>query len=241
MLAFGTERHGLSDELLARADARISIPMRAGVSSLNLATSVAAVLFAWRLSPRPRAEPEARPLGAASTPSSSRQLPRSAARRARDHPVGLLPRGHRPRRSAASISSPASRACSTSRSSCTPEVLRRRAFLAVAVVRGQAVELRPRDLRLARLDRVQHREVLEQVVAGAPRLRRTPASAPARRAARRRDGAPLARANSLPQRHVRGLLLGVAAQPGRVRRPGLLRRQLGGRASAITAWRYSPA
>ena len=49
-LAFGTERHGLSDELLARADARIAIPMRPGVSSLNLATSVAAVLFAWRLS-----------------------------------------------------------------------------------------------------------------------------------------------------------------------------------------------
>lgn len=52
VLAFGTERHGLSDELLERADARISIPMRAGVSSLNLATSVAAVLFAWRLSAR---------------------------------------------------------------------------------------------------------------------------------------------------------------------------------------------
>jgi len=50
LLAFGTERHGLSDQLLANADARISIPMRAGVSSLNLATSVAAVLFAWRLS-----------------------------------------------------------------------------------------------------------------------------------------------------------------------------------------------
>jgi len=50
VLAFGTERHGLSRELLASADARVSIPMRAGVSSLNLATSVAAVLFAWRLS-----------------------------------------------------------------------------------------------------------------------------------------------------------------------------------------------
>ena len=49
LLAFGTERYGVSDELLARADARVSIPMRAGVSSLNLATSVAAVLFAWRL------------------------------------------------------------------------------------------------------------------------------------------------------------------------------------------------
>lgn len=49
VLAFGSERRGLSDELLARADARVRIPMRAGVSSLNLATSVAAVLFAWRL------------------------------------------------------------------------------------------------------------------------------------------------------------------------------------------------
>lgn len=49
VLAFGTERHGLSSELLERADRRLSIPMRAGVSSLNLATSVSAVLFAWRL------------------------------------------------------------------------------------------------------------------------------------------------------------------------------------------------
>lgn len=45
ILAFGTERYGLSPELLARADARAAIPMREGVSSLNLATSVAAVLF----------------------------------------------------------------------------------------------------------------------------------------------------------------------------------------------------
>lgn len=50
ILTFGTERQGLSEELLARADERLAIPMRAGVSSLNLATSVAAVLFAWRLS-----------------------------------------------------------------------------------------------------------------------------------------------------------------------------------------------
>ena len=49
VLAFGTERDGLSDGLLARADGRISIPMRPGVSSLNLATSVAAVLFSRRL------------------------------------------------------------------------------------------------------------------------------------------------------------------------------------------------
>jgi TrmH family RNA methyltransferase len=49
ILAFGTERHGLSEALLGRADARVRIPMRAGVSSLNLATSVAVVLYAQRL------------------------------------------------------------------------------------------------------------------------------------------------------------------------------------------------
>jgi tRNA G18 (ribose-2'-O)-methylase SpoU len=49
VLAFGTERRGISEGLLAHADHRVSIPMRPGVSSLNLATSVAAVLFAWRL------------------------------------------------------------------------------------------------------------------------------------------------------------------------------------------------
>lgn len=52
ILAFGSERRGLSRELIASADARVSIPMRPGVSSLNLATSVAIVLFAWRLSAR---------------------------------------------------------------------------------------------------------------------------------------------------------------------------------------------
>jgi TrmH family RNA methyltransferase len=45
VLAFGTERHGLGEELLERADARVAIPMRAGVSSLNLATSVAIALY----------------------------------------------------------------------------------------------------------------------------------------------------------------------------------------------------
>ena len=49
VLAFGGERHGLSDALLARAGSVQRIPMRPGVSSLNLATAVAAVLFAWRL------------------------------------------------------------------------------------------------------------------------------------------------------------------------------------------------
>ena len=49
ILAFGTERYGLSAALLERADIRLGIPMREGVSSLNLATAVAAVLFAQRL------------------------------------------------------------------------------------------------------------------------------------------------------------------------------------------------
>jgi TrmH family RNA methyltransferase len=49
ILAFGTERYGLSEALLERADARLAIPMRAGVSSLNLATTVSAVLFSQRL------------------------------------------------------------------------------------------------------------------------------------------------------------------------------------------------
>jgi RNA methyltransferase, TrmH family len=49
ILAFGTERHGLSDEAIERAEARVAIPMREGVSSLNLATSVAIVLFFMKL------------------------------------------------------------------------------------------------------------------------------------------------------------------------------------------------
>ena len=50
ILAFGTERDGLTDALLARADARLALPMADGVSSLNLATAVSATLFALRLS-----------------------------------------------------------------------------------------------------------------------------------------------------------------------------------------------
>ena len=49
ILAFGTERHGLSGEVFDRAEARVAIPMREGVSSLNLATSVAIVLFFMKL------------------------------------------------------------------------------------------------------------------------------------------------------------------------------------------------
>jgi TrmH family RNA methyltransferase len=46
LLAFGSERHGLSPQLAARADLRVRIPMRPGVSSLNLATAVAVALYA---------------------------------------------------------------------------------------------------------------------------------------------------------------------------------------------------
>lgn len=48
VLAFGTEREGLTDELLAQAQLRVALPMAPGVSSLNLATAVAATLYALR-------------------------------------------------------------------------------------------------------------------------------------------------------------------------------------------------
>jgi TrmH family RNA methyltransferase len=51
VLAFGSERDGLSDELLARAQRRVALPMSPGVSSLNLATAVAATLYALKLAP----------------------------------------------------------------------------------------------------------------------------------------------------------------------------------------------
>jgi RNA methyltransferase, TrmH family len=49
VLVFGNERRGLSDAMLERADTRLRLPMRSGVSSINLAASVSAVLYAWRL------------------------------------------------------------------------------------------------------------------------------------------------------------------------------------------------
>jgi TrmH family RNA methyltransferase len=45
VLAFGGERHGLPPGLLEAAKMRVAVPMRAGVSSLNLATAVAVVLY----------------------------------------------------------------------------------------------------------------------------------------------------------------------------------------------------
>ena len=47
VLAFGTERQGITDELRSRAATVASIPMRPGVSSLNLATAVSIGLYAW--------------------------------------------------------------------------------------------------------------------------------------------------------------------------------------------------
>lgn len=45
---FGSERDGLAPELSARAEVTLAIPMRNGVSSLNLATAVAVLLYAQR-------------------------------------------------------------------------------------------------------------------------------------------------------------------------------------------------
>jgi RNA methyltransferase, TrmH family len=45
LLLVGTERGGLSAELRGRATAVLSLPMRPGVSSLNLATAVAVALY----------------------------------------------------------------------------------------------------------------------------------------------------------------------------------------------------
>ncbi|MEU5307947.1 TrmH family RNA methyltransferase [Streptomyces sp. NPDC021562] len=47
ILAFGSERTGLSPELRARADHLLRLPMRPQVSSYNLATSVAMTLYHW--------------------------------------------------------------------------------------------------------------------------------------------------------------------------------------------------
>jgi RNA methyltransferase, TrmH family len=48
VVLFGTERGGLSPTLRARATELVGIPMRSGVSSLNLATAVAVALYAGR-------------------------------------------------------------------------------------------------------------------------------------------------------------------------------------------------
>jgi TrmH family RNA methyltransferase len=59
LLAFGSERHGISPELRSRATRLVALPMRPQVSSFNLATSVAMALFHWMSHNKPD-EPVAR-------------------------------------------------------------------------------------------------------------------------------------------------------------------------------------
>ncbi|WP_051942654.1 TrmH family RNA methyltransferase [Streptacidiphilus rugosus] len=54
VLAFGTERHGVSDDLKGMATRIVAIPMRPQVSSFNLATSVGMALFHWQGRGRPQ-------------------------------------------------------------------------------------------------------------------------------------------------------------------------------------------
>lgn len=49
VLVVGSERSGVFADVRERADAVVALPMTPGVSSLNLATAVSAVLYAWRL------------------------------------------------------------------------------------------------------------------------------------------------------------------------------------------------
>ncbi len=54
ILVFGGERYGISQSLMQRATKRVQIPMKKGVTSLNLATSVAITLYAWKLGRTPK-------------------------------------------------------------------------------------------------------------------------------------------------------------------------------------------
>jgi TrmH family RNA methyltransferase len=47
LLAFGSERAGLSPQTRSRATSLVALPMRPGVSSYNVATSVAMALYHW--------------------------------------------------------------------------------------------------------------------------------------------------------------------------------------------------
>lgn len=50
VLAFGSERRGLSAVVRERADDLLALPMRPGVASYNLASAVAMALYQWSLS-----------------------------------------------------------------------------------------------------------------------------------------------------------------------------------------------
>ena len=49
VLVVGSERAGISEQVRRRADEVVSLPMREGVSSLNLATALGAALYTWTL------------------------------------------------------------------------------------------------------------------------------------------------------------------------------------------------
>lgn len=49
VLVVGSERAGLSPAVREAAGRVVALPMREGVSSLNLATAVSAALYSWRL------------------------------------------------------------------------------------------------------------------------------------------------------------------------------------------------
>ena len=53
VLVVGSERSGVGAELRSRADLVLALPMRPGVSSLNLATATAAALYRWLPDPQP--------------------------------------------------------------------------------------------------------------------------------------------------------------------------------------------
>jgi TrmH family RNA methyltransferase len=48
LLVFGSERHGVTDDVKGMAISTVAIPMRPHVSSFNLATSVGMALFHWQ-------------------------------------------------------------------------------------------------------------------------------------------------------------------------------------------------
>jgi tRNA G18 (ribose-2'-O)-methylase SpoU len=52
LIVFGSERHGVSGELRARAAGLVALPMRGQVSSYNLATSVGMTLYHWAATSR---------------------------------------------------------------------------------------------------------------------------------------------------------------------------------------------
>jgi RNA methyltransferase, TrmH family len=60
LIVFGSERHGVSPALRDRAAALVALPMRARVSSYNLATSVGMALYHWAATSRSPLVPERR-------------------------------------------------------------------------------------------------------------------------------------------------------------------------------------